>query len=182
MADVGIGPARKRFHPPGVNLRLLLSIGLGAACCAQTDEVPSERIERVAVAPAKTSLVLGSVTLTMSDFVHREDVFESRYSADVFPFSLFDEAGMLKVPVSADALQALVTDGTLDFEGSAVRSDGKVRRLAGRAVSADAESGRLKVRITVVAGIELVFNTTYRFVRDGRQRPAEAAGPDDGEK
>jgi hypothetical protein len=45
-----------------------------------------------------------------------------------------------------------------------VRSDGVERRVEGKATPVDATSGKIKVRVFVSKRIELIFNTTYRFI------------------
>ncbi len=40
----------------------------------------------------------------------------------------------------------------------------ETRSITGRAVPEDATQGKLKVRVFVSKNIQLIFNTTYRFV------------------
>ena len=49
-----------------------------------------------------------------------------------------------------------------------MRDDGAERRLEGTATPTDATSGKLKVRVFVSKRIELIFNTTYRFLKSRR--------------
>ena len=51
----------------------------------------------------------------------------------------------------------------VEFTGCAVRADGTVRRVEGKATPADAAGGKIKVRVFVTQKIELIFNTTFRF-------------------
>jgi lipocalin len=52
----------------------------------------------------------------------------------------------------------------LEFKGQAENSAGEARQVEGRAVPQDATRGKLKVRVFVSKRIQLIFNTTYRFV------------------
>lgn len=119
--------------------------------------------DRVEVAPAKTSIYLGTVTLEMPPFARRGGGFESTYTARVFPYFFLNETGTLRVEVSDAQLEQLKRNETLEFSGLAVRADGTARRLSGRATPGDTRGGRLKVRVAISKRIELIFNTTYRF-------------------
>ena len=53
---------------------------------------------------------------------------------------------------------------TIEFKGRAKTTGGEDRRVEGRAQPTDATSGKIKVRVFVSQKIQLIFNTTYRFV------------------
>src|SRR5688500_175406 len=119
--------------------------------------------ERVAVAPAKTSIYLGTVSMTMPAFTRVNGGYEATYVAKVFPFFFYNEAGRLRVEISDAALRQLERGEPIEFEGRAVREDGAERKVLGKATPADAKSGKIKVRVFYSKRIELNFNTTYRF-------------------
>ena len=126
---------------------------------------PPLPFDRVIVAPAKTSIYVGSVALTMPDFVRKSGAYESSYEAKVFPFFFSHEQGRVLIEVSDEMLQQLESGQPINFKGRGVRDDGIERRLEGTATPANASTGRLKVRVFVSKRIELIFNTTYRFER-----------------
>ena len=122
-----------------------------------------ERFDRVEVPASKTSIYLGSVTMTMPVFVRVNGVFEAPYAAKVMPFFFYNETGRLQIDFPDDAVRRLDRGEPVEFKGRAVRDDGAERRVEGKASPIDARSGKLKVRVFYSRRIELIFNTTYRF-------------------
>src|SRR5688500_16462795 len=118
---------------------------------------------RVVVAPAETSIDLGTVSMTMAEFVRMGGGYEASYVAKVFPFFFYNEEGHLRVEIPDAALRQLAAGEPIEFKGRAVRNDGAERRVEGKATPADAASGKIKVRVFYSKRIELIFNTTYRF-------------------
>ena len=149
------------FHRGSV---LCLALALAASAAAAGSD--PGRYDRVEIAPTKTSIYLGTVTMTMPPFVRRGDHFESTYSAKVFPFFFLNEKGRITISVTDDALRRLARGESIDFAGQGVAPNGDFRRLTGRAAPSDANSGRLTVRVSVSKRIQLIFHTTYRFVED----------------
>jgi len=119
--------------------------------------------DRVEIEPTRTSIYIGSIGMTMEPFVRQNGGYASTYHAKVRPYFFYNEHGTLFIEVSNDALQRLRRGEPIEFEGHAFRDDGAKRGIAGRAVPADATSGKIKVRVFVTKKIELIFNTTYRF-------------------
>jgi hypothetical protein len=134
----------------------------GAFHCVATEVAPVG-YERVVVAPAKTSIYLGTVSMTMPAFVRVNGGYEADYAAKVFPFFFYNEAGRLRVEISDAALRQLARGEPIEFKGRARREDGAERKVLGKATPADATSGKIKVRVFYSKRIELIFNTTYRF-------------------
>lgn len=130
-------------------------------------EVPDDtlaRYARVEIAPTKTSIYIGTVSMTMPAFVrHAAGTYESTYAAKVFPYFFYNEKGTLAIDVSDDALRQLAAGQPIEFHGRGHNSDGDERRVEGRAVPTDATTGQIKVRVFVTKKIQLIFNTTYRF-------------------
>jgi hypothetical protein len=118
---------------------------------------------RVVVAPAKTSIYLGFVSMTMPPFERVDGGYEAAYVAKVFPFFFYNESGRLRVEIPDEAVGRLARGEAIEFKGLAWRDDGSERRVEGRATPVDAASGRIKVRVFYSKRIELIFNTTYRF-------------------
>ena len=143
-------------------LAVCAALMLGAFRGAAADTAP-RNYERVIVAPAKTSIYLGTVSMTMPAFVRINGGFEANYAAKVFPFFFYNEAGKLRVEISDESLRQLARGEVVEFKGRAVREDGAERRVEGKATPADATSGKIKVRVFYSKRIELIFNTTYRF-------------------
>lgn len=118
---------------------------------------------RVEVAPTRTSIYIGLVSLTTPNFIRRGDRFESTYTAKVFPYFFANETGSLGIDFSAEQLARLSRGETVEFTGSATNHEGQSRRIEGKATPANALAGKLKVRVQVSPKIELIFNTTYEF-------------------
>jgi hypothetical protein len=136
-----------------------VALGLGAAA-------DTSRFNAVDVAPTKTSIYIGTVSMTMPRFERHSGTYTAGYTAKVFPLWFYNESGKLSVDLSDEQLQTLAHGQPVEFHGRAVRDDGEERRVEGKATPADAQSGKLKVRVFVSKSIELIFNTTYRFVGD----------------
>ena len=136
------------------------SIGLRFSSAA---EAPLARYDRVEVAPSKTSIYVGTVSLTVPPFTRRNAVYETTYVAKVFPYFFYNESGRLSIDFTDDMLRRLERGEPVEFTGRAVRTDGAGRRVEGKATPADATSGKIKVRVFYSKKIELIFNTTYRF-------------------
>jgi hypothetical protein len=148
---------------------------IAGTTCLGAAEAPLSDYARVEVAPAKTSIYVGSVSMTMPTFTRAGSVYESTYVAKVFPYFFYNENGRLTVEISDDALRQLERGEPIDFKGQAVREDGAPRRVEGRAIPADSRSGKLKVRVFYSKRIELIFNTTYRF--PDTAKPPEKSPP-----
>jgi len=143
---------------------LLLAVGLlASARGAPAADRPAEVYARVEIAPTKTSIYVGTVSMTMPAFSRTAGMYTSTYVAKVFPFFFSNESGQLSVEISDTLLHQLGRGESIEFRGRAVNESGAERRIEGRATPADASSGKLKVRVFVSRRIELIFNTTYRF-------------------
>lgn len=142
---------------------LLIACGWAAGSLSGAEAPPLARYDRAEVAPAKTSIYIGTVTLTLPPLARRDGAYETAYTAKVFPYFFSNESGRLRIDAGDDLLRRLARGETVEFTGRAVRTDGKERRVEGRAVPTDAASGKIKVRVHVPPRIELIFNTTYRF-------------------
>ena len=126
-------------------------------------EAPLSRYATVEIESVKTSIYVGSVTMTMPPLVRKDGAFSSTYNARVFPYFFSSEKGTLSINFSDDELRRLERGETVQFTGRAVNTDGEERRIEGRAVPDNATSGKIKVRVFVSKKIELIFNTKYRF-------------------
>lgn len=144
----------------------LFAVGLGllaAVVPASAADQPAAAYARVEVAPTKTSIYIGTVSMTMPGFTRTGGTYSSTYVARVFPYFFSNESGRLSVAISDELLQRLGRGEAIEFSGRAVNDSGAERRIEGTATPADAASGKLKVRVFVSRRIELIFNTTYRF-------------------
>ena len=124
----------------------------------------SPRYRKVEVAPTTTFIYLGSVALTMPAFERRNGEYLATYAAKVFPFFFYNETGRLRIELPDAQLQTLARGERVTFTGRAQNESGKERRVEGLATPIDSTTGKLKVRVAVMKSVELVFNTTYRFV------------------
>lgn len=121
------------------------------------------RYGRVVIAPVKTSIYIGSVTLAAPPFARRDGSYSSSYTARVFPYFFYNERGTLSIDVSDEMLGRIERGEAVEFAGRAMSSDGEPRHIEGKATPFDATSGKIKVRVFVSKKIQLIFNTTYRF-------------------
>jgi hypothetical protein len=138
-------------------LFLLLAPGLSAAAPA----VPT-LLDRVLIAPMKTSIYVGSVTLTTAVFERSGSLLSSTYEARVFPWIFWSETGSIRISLADSQLAQLVRGERAEFSGDAENHRGKPRRVSGQATPDGPLSGRIKVRIQV-DDVELIFNGRYEF-------------------
>lgn len=141
-----------------------LLLGSPAVWAAETGSLA--QYARVEVARARTSIYVGSVTMTLSTFVRHGHAYTASYTAKVFPFAFYNEGGTLSVEITDEQLARLAAGETIEFTGNALNGEGESRKVTGRASPLDASTGKLKVRVWVSPRIELIFNTTYRFPGD----------------
>jgi hypothetical protein len=127
------------------------------------EELPLNRFQSVNVAPAKTSIYVGVVSMTLSTFNRKAAAYEATYEAKVFPYFFYNETGSFTVEISDAQLRQLENGATIEFKGRGVSGDGAERAVEGKATPSDTLSGKLKVRVRVSKRVELIFNTTYRF-------------------
>ncbi len=142
-------------------VRLLVVSALLFAAARAADGV-APALDRVSVPAMKTSIYVGSVTLTTSEFRRDGDQFSATYDAKVFPWFFWGETGGIAITVTAADLERLARGETVEFAGEALNHKKKPRKVTGRAQPADARSGKIKVRIHV-DDVELIFNGPYRF-------------------
>ncbi len=153
-------------------LRLGLLLALGALATLRA-EGPPPAPPRVIVAPMKTSIYVGSVTLTTTDFLARDGGFQATYEAKVRPWFFWGETGSITIRLPATELARLTQGHAVEFTGEATNHRNKPRTVTGRAQPAGATSGKIKVRI-MADGIELIFNGSYQLIAD---RPAAGTPP-----
>jgi hypothetical protein len=146
--------------------RLLLACLCLAPCVPRaraTEDANLQRYDLVAIAPASTSIYVGSVSLALTPFMRKAGVYHSNYVAKVFPYFFWGERGWITIDFPDDALRNLAKGEIVQFQGRGRNDDGEDRHIEGRAVPIDANSGKIKVRVFVSKRIQLIFNTTYRI-------------------
>lgn len=142
-------------------LCLLLLWGAVSALRADTSQAIGEW-DSVTVPPVKTSIYVGSVTLTTGVFQREGDRFSTTYEAKVWPWFFWSESGRITITLPPAELERLTRGERVEFTGEAINHKNKPRHVAGHAERADAATGKIKVRIGV-DDTELIFNSTYRF-------------------
>ena len=143
-------------------LACLCCLPWGMAAHAAAD-ASLEHYARVEVETARTSIYVGSVTMHLTPFLRTGAGYHANYAAKVFPYFFWNESGMIAIDVHDEALHALAKGETIQFKGRGLNDDGEERRIEGRVVPTDANSGKIKVRVFVSKRIQLIFNTTYRL-------------------
>jgi hypothetical protein len=117
---------------------------------------------RASVPAMKTSIYVGSVTLSTGTFERAGDKWSTTYDAKVFPWFPWSEHGGITITVTDADLARMAKGETVEFTGDAQSHKRKLRKVTGRAQPADDHSGKIKVRIHV-DDVELIFNGTYRL-------------------
>jgi hypothetical protein len=140
---------------------LLLLAVLGAVANLPAADAVAPAWDRITVAPMKTSIYVGSVTLTPGIFARHGDAYTTTYAATVWPWFFWGETGTVTIKVTANDVARAARGETVEFAGAGANQKGRPRQVSGRVQPADGTSGKLKIRIKV-DGIELVFNGTYR--------------------
>lgn len=122
---------------------------------------------RVLAGPIKTSIYVGSVTLTTQPFVRDELTLVSTYAAKVFPWIFWNETGDIAITLSPAELAKLERGERCAFTGEAQNHKGKPRHVTGHADPTGPDTGKIKVRIGA-GDVELIFNGTYTLAVAGR--------------
>lgn len=139
----------------------LLLAGLCAVLPARGAE---PAFAHAAVPAMKTSIYVGSVTLSTGTFDRRGDQWSTTYNAKVFPWFPWSERGDITITVTEADLARLAKGETVEFTGDAKNHKGKPRKVTGRAQPANDHAGKIKVRIHV-DDVELIFNGSYELSR-----------------
>src|SRR4051812_29849799 len=95
-----------------LTLCLLLTLSAVFPLRAQTSPSPAPRVR---IAPMKTSIYVGSVSLTTSDFIAQDDCFTATYDARVRPWFFWGESGDIKVKLAVSDLARLALNQTIEF-------------------------------------------------------------------
>lgn len=149
-----------------LGLLLFSTLGALASLPAQTAPILTGW-DHINVAPMKTSIYIGSVTLTLGVFERQGSTLTTTYAAKVFPWFFWGETGRITVTLSDTDLARMARGETAEFNGDGVNHKNKPRKITGRAQPVDATSGKFKVRV-MADGVELIFNSTYRFGGSGK--------------
>jgi hypothetical protein len=121
----------------------------------------ADRYSVIFVAPARTSIYIGRLTVTPGPFVRAGSVYKASLGVDLSPYFYHDDA-KVQIDVPAGKLQALQAGKPIDFSGRVTRSNGQSRRISGRAVPADAFSGTIDIHVFLTSQVTVSFSTTYR--------------------
>ena len=146
------------LRPILCSLLLLATVAPGLADTSQN----AGEWDSVTMPPVKTSIYVGSVTLTTGVFRRDGDQFSTTYEAKVRPWFFWSETGHITITLPAADLEKLARGERIEFKGEATNHKNKPRYVTGRADRTNAATGTIKVRIGV-DDTELIFNTTYRF-------------------
>mgnify|MGYP000846978501 CR=1 FL=1 len=148
-----------------MTFRLPHCLFLLAACAAalRADTSPAKGDwDEVSVPAMKTSIYVGSVTLTTDVFKRAGDTYTTTYEAKVWPWFFWNETGTITITMPAATLEKLARGERAEFTGEAFNHKHKPRKVNGYAERADAANGKIKVRIGVDDTM-IVFNGAYRF-------------------
>ena len=144
-----------------LRLCLLLMLVTVASLCAETAPIITGW-DRINVAPMKTYIYVGRVSLTTGVFVREDSTLATTYEASVFPWFFWSETGKITITLADADLANPAKGERAEFTGDATNHKNKPRKVTGYAQPADANSGKIKIRV-LADGVELIFNGTYRF-------------------
>lgn len=144
---------------PTLCLLLLLAATAGLRADAAP---PAGEWDAVSVPAMKTSIYVGSVTLTTGVFQRDGETYATTYEAKVWPWFFWSETGRITIAMPRTALEKLARGERAEFTGEAINHKNKPRHVTGYAERADAATGKIKVRIGVDDTV-VVFNGAYRF-------------------
>jgi hypothetical protein len=145
---------------------LLLACGfLRAAAGAPAEETAPAPVDCVTaeIAPASTSIYIGTVKLTVSPMTRHGNAYSSTYTAKVFPYFFYNETGQFRMEVSDADLFRLASGQAIDVVGDALRSDGVDRQVRAHATPSSLADGQVKVRVVISPRLTLIFHTTYHL-------------------
>ncbi len=144
------------------SLKLCLFVVVGAVASLRAAPPAATGWDRVLIAPMKTSIYVGTITLTTEPFVRSDSTLSSTYQAKVWPWFFWGETGHITITLTDANLANMARSEAAEFTGEALNQKNKPRKVTGRALPTDAVSGTIKLRI-FADGYELIFNGTYRF-------------------
>ena len=140
---------------------LFLLLGAAVFLRADTSKIIGDW-DSVSMAPVKTSIYVGSVKLTTSEFRRAGDKFTATYEAKVWPWFFWSESGKIAISLPLAELEKLARGERVEFSGEAFNHKNKPRLVTGRAQPINSTSVKMKIRIKV-DDLELIFNGTYQF-------------------
>jgi hypothetical protein len=124
---------------------------------------PMLRNSTIVVAPAKTSIYIGRLTVLPAPFAWDGTGFEASLTVALEPYGIHDEA-RVTIQVSDDDLQRLQRGEVVDFKGRVIRKNGQTRRLTGRAIPIGPAGGKLDIKVFMSSQITVSFATTYQVL------------------
>lgn len=136
-----------------------------------SSEARAGEYDTVIVPKLKTSIYIGSVSLTLAPLRRGGNgAYAADYKASVVPFFFYNEAGRFQIDFTDEHLAQLARGERVMFKGNAKSTGGDERRIEGHATPASpgAKTGKIKVRLFVGAKTRLVFDSTYAFAETER--------------
>lgn len=142
----------------------LLAAALIAVAPVRAAADDLSRFSRVAVEPCTAFVYIATVKMTILPFARKNTVYSSTYSARVFPYFYYSEAGRIWIVVSDDQLRRVARGESIDFSGRAISESGESRKVDGHATLTRPSGGRIRVRVFVSRRISLDYDTTFELV------------------
>lgn len=139
-------------------------LGLVLLGCRALSAADEHAPEKVAVPPMRTSIYVGSVTLSVTDFERDAGSFDysADYHARVIPWWFWTESGTITLKPTEGAIERLLAGETIEVDGEAMNHNGKPRTVSARIRPSKDGGGTIKVRIDA-GGTKLVFDGSYTF-------------------
>lgn len=150
--------------PRSVLLLLTAALAFLAATPAAraADPAADPAYRTVDIAPAKTSIFVGRVSISFSRFARSNGVYAGDYQVRVFPF-FYRESGHLRIQFNDEQIRRLHQGKTVTFVGEGRSRSGARRGVVGKATPESLQAGRLLVDVFVTRSIKLVFHTSYQL-------------------
>lgn len=141
----------------------LFCLGLGLLTGLRAAEPqPAAAWDQAEVAPSKTSIYVGSVSLKPGVLTRTGTTLSAHYEVKVKPWVFWSETGQITLTVPELELANLARGERAEFTGTATNHKNKPREVSGYAQPTDATTGKIKVRIQA-DGFTLIFNSSYEL-------------------
>ena len=120
----------------------------------------SGRFSVIHVAPARTSIYIGRLTVTPGPFQRTATGYKADLGVDLAPYFYHDDAHVT-IEVADAKLGDLQNGKAIDFRGRVIRSNGQSRRLTGRAIPTGPNGGLIEILVYLTSQVTVSFSTTY---------------------
>jgi hypothetical protein len=119
------------------------------------------RYSVISVAPARTSIYIGRLTVTPGPFERTPTGYRAALGVDVAPFFYHDDARVV-IDVPEVKVRELKNGKAIAFTGRVIRKNGQFRRVTGTATPTGESVGNIDIRVYLTSRMIITFSTTYK--------------------